>query len=412
MRPKAIIVDPASSALLLPKYFKQYDWDLYAVMSDINIPGVQTTALAFSDVLYEPTDKRKLSTLIRDGNIKTVIAGYETAIELADHLAHVCNVPGNNPATSPLRRNKAAMGQAVQDAGIATAAQFSTNDLKELKSQLRKRKSWPVVIKPLDSAGSDQVTICQNAGECVDAFRSIVGNPNKLGGKNTGVLCQDFLKGQQYLVNTISIKGRHHIVEIWEFNTVEVDGIPMYDTQYLLVPYGELEEELIAYTHSVLNALEIRYGPAHTEIIMTSEGPRLLECAARLPGKVAERTMRKATGHDIAELCFKAYTNPSSLEFLPERYTFKHHVGIAALRSPVAGVIGAADAINALKRLHSFSEVVGLTLKPNIPVVKTVDLFTCPGLVYFLHDSEQQIQNDMKDMRRIENEQGLFVAVA
>jgi len=65
----------------------------------------------------------------------------------------------------------------------------------------------PLVIKPLASGGNDKVYFCHSSEEIEKAFRTIHGYVNRLGILDSSVLVQLYLRGTQYIVNTVSQMG-------------------------------------------------------------------------------------------------------------------------------------------------------------------------------------------------------------
>jgi biotin carboxylase len=189
------------------------------------------------------------------------------------------------------------MGARLHLCGVPAAEQILAADESTLVNWATHHGKWPVVIKPTLSAGSDSVAICQTAQDVRQAFQSTIGKANKLGGINDAVLGQEFLKGQQYLVNTVSVDGRHYVGEIWSFDSTFEGAHQVYDRQLLLPPNGQLQDQIVSYVYQVLDALEIRRGAAHTEVMLTRDGPRLIESAARMTGKIGQKALLAAIGH-------------------------------------------------------------------------------------------------------------------
>lgn len=410
MTPTALIVDPASSGGHMAPAFTEKGWQAIAVLSEPDRPVVLEMPEHYHAVVQHEGDIGQTLAALRPFSPRCVIAGFETAIALADLLSDGFKLPGNDPVSSAIRRSKPDMYAAVEAAGIPTAKQFRVQSRDELKTRLTTWTDWPLVLKPAESAGSDSVQICATLDECLKAFDKVFNLRNKLGGLNTELVCQAFLDGQQYLVNTMSFDGCHYVAEIWQFNTIQRDGIPLYDTQYLLDPRTALSQAIVAYTLRVLDALEIRFGPAHTEVIVTKDGPRLIETAARLPGKVARASMGRALGHDLIGLYLDYSMSGGMKVNNGQTYSIREDAGIAALRVPSDGVLGTQAAIEELRALQTFSECIGIDLYPGQSVSQTVDLFTCPGLLYFVGKDMSKIIQDIEKVREIETEGGLYVA--
>ncbi len=81
-------------------------------------------------------------------------------------------------------------------------------------------------MKPVESAGSDDVTLCHSMEEVKRAFGNIQGKINSLGLENTATLVQEFLDGTEYVVDTVSRDGVHKVVAVWEYDKRVVNGAP------------------------------------------------------------------------------------------------------------------------------------------------------------------------------------------
>lgn len=88
--------------------------------------------------------------------------------------------------------------------------------------------------------------------------------------------------GTEFIVDVVSLQGRHKIMDIWKYKRTAVNGAEfVYDTKELISCEGEVQKVLIDYTRSVLDAVGMMNGPSHNEIVMTTDGPVLVEVNAR-----------------------------------------------------------------------------------------------------------------------------------
>ena len=96
------------------------------------------------------------------------------------------------------------------------------------------------------------------------------------GAQNRGVLLQEFLEGTEYIVDHVSCDGVHKTTMLWMYDFQEVNGHRVCIAQRP-VPFDDAMAELVAYTRQCLNALGVRNGASHTEVMWTSGGPCLVE---------------------------------------------------------------------------------------------------------------------------------------
>lgn len=137
-----------------------------------------------------------------------IIAGAETGVLATDELATRLGLRGNGNDTrlSKARRNKYFMGEVVRATGVRAVAQRMAKtweDAREFLEKLQLEASacrvstsiYPVVVKPVESAGSDDVFKCQTIEDVKQAVERISGKVNGLGGVNECALVQEFLQG-------------------------------------------------------------------------------------------------------------------------------------------------------------------------------------------------------------------------
>ena len=217
--------------------------------------------------------------------VKAVIAGCEPCVLFADKLGEMLDTPRNVGALSWARRSKYLMHDTLKRHGLKAARQLLSENLQQIFA-FHDEIGGKIVLKPEASANTDGVFYCTTRPQIAEAVDRILGVKNFLGTINTKVLAQEYLSGQQYLVNTLSSNGHHHVCDVWA-EVRDNDDAPSNDSHADLVhpdagPYGALA----GYAARALDALGIHYGAAHFELRMTSEGPCLVEVAARMSGNV------------------------------------------------------------------------------------------------------------------------------
>lgn len=403
-RPNVVLVDAGGVGSRFAQIFREHGWGAIAVSSSSTVPDFVVRFFRkrdYDEVLHFEELGEALVEQLSARHVGAVIPVFETGVALADRLAERLGLAGNGTALSTCRRHKGAMGDRLRACGVPCAEHVVTDDLGTLDAWARARDRWPVVVKPVASAGSDHINICHSPRDIPGAFRSIVGTRDAIGNENRELIAQEFLTGQQYLINSVSLDGQHRIGEIWRFDSSYEEGIHIYDKQELLEPAGELQDSLVGYAKRVLEALGIRYGAAHTEIMLTPRGPILLECAARITGGINPYALDAAVGHDHLTLTAEAYTEPERFLSRSPRYSLRQRLGIVALRSPVDGQVAAGDALDELLSLPSFAGCIP-TVYAGATVERTRSFMTSPALVYLLGDTMEGVRRDMAAIRRIE----------
>lgn len=142
-------------------------------------------------------------------NILAVIPGAETGVELADRLSFRLKLRSNGESGSLARRNKYLMGEKVRSAGVRAVKQQICTSVDQMQDFLlslcrvhpvTKNADWSTlkcVLKPVQSAGTDDVFLCSTREEAKVAFERIYMKRNGVGLINDAVLVQEYLQGNE-----------------------------------------------------------------------------------------------------------------------------------------------------------------------------------------------------------------------
>ncbi len=333
-----------------------------------------------------------------------IVAGCETGVELTDLLSSALGLAGNGCKLSAARRNKLLMAQALLAKGVRAAQSFDVSSIDEL-ANIDNSLGYPLVVKPLSSAASDNVYICHSPDEARTALSRILGKRNALGIFNSTALVQQLLRGTQYVVNTASFAGRHTIVEIWKDYRFDKGSAYIYDREELQ-PRLAHEREIVDYCKQVLEALDISYGPAHIELMVDRGIPTLIELGTRPAGGIQHDVMADAQGFSHVDATISVLLGDE--EWMgPARKNITKAVYAVALVSNFEGELRGYRNLEAVRRLASFKTLTGL---PAIGsrLSTTRDIASQPGLLMLSNDDPDQIRADYESFRALERH-GLFI---
>lgn len=406
-----LIVDAYSSGQYLASELKKYEFDIVHVQSTPVIPENFRQSFKPGDfidnIIHEGDLQQTLEKLYRY-DIAFLIVGTESGVELGDLLADKMGLPSNGITLSEARRNKYEMAETIRQVGLKAVHQIKSASLEDILSWARHWNRWPVVLKPIDSTGTNNVIFCENENDILQAFERILRSKNVMGRQNVEVLAQEFLQGTEYCVNTVSCQGKHHIAEIWRFRKQRVPGAGyIYDAEEPIPFEGSPQAELCDYVCDVLDALEVRFGAAHTEIMMTDDGPILIEVGTRLVGAIVPSVISRCLGYNQVQLTVEAYVHPHRfLAIIDRPYSIHRNLLCVSLISRREGVIQSLSSFERIRQLPSFAHMslsiaVGSRLKP------TVDIVTSPGLVYLVHQDPNILRQDYEIIRGFESD-GLY----
>ena len=263
------VVDPFSTGAIIASLLYEQGYKVVAIYSANleQLGNLQNLVplglkLTFDAVLGFSNVDDMLETLSAlPAPMVAVLAGAETGVELADQLSERMGLMTNGTALSEARRNKFVMGETIRAAGIRAVKQLRATTWGEIDAWIKEWNPSPfkVIVKPMDSAGSDDVTLCQSHEEVHAAFTHIMGKTNGLGLLNKAVLVQEYLEGQEYVVDMVSREGEHKVAAIWAYDRRAANGAHFVCFgQRLLTIQDELCPELVAYMKKVVTALGIK----------------------------------------------------------------------------------------------------------------------------------------------------------
>jgi biotin carboxylase len=352
-------------------------------------------------------DLGELVQALKNYQILCVIPGLESGVELADQLSEKLGLPTSNGThMSEARRNKYKMIDALKKHHLKSADQFLSDNLEAMLDWTKRHNQWPVVVKPNKAAATELVTFCYNLDDVRKAFHRVMTEETTFG-KNDHVLIQSFIQGKEYIVNTVSVAGKHFLSDLYIYNKKVIPGYgPVYD--YLKsLPYSfEQREVLVQYIFQVLDALEIKYGGGHAEVFLAPDGPTLVEIGARVMGAFSPDLIEEVIGRSHLDLIIDSYLHPEKLiKTASQPYQSKKYFFCKLLIAPVSGKLRNIRYLSEIKNLPSFREIkLGVNIGSHLD--RTLDLTTCPGLIYLVHEKEEVVMRDYEKL--VEFEKDMF----
>ncbi|MGE8097008.1 ATP-grasp domain-containing protein [Pseudomonas fluorescens] len=407
---RIVVVDGFSSGKFLAKKLHTDGCVLLHVASSRNIDDYYYVGFDFS--IYEDavTNEDLVSTvsLVKDFNPDVIIAGAESGVLLADVLNDRVGLSYSNEFDKTIaRRNKYEMIKRIADAGLPAAKQTIVDAWSSARAWIEVHDKFPVVLKPLESAGADGVYICNDLKEAEVAFTQIFGTKNKLNIDNVHVLIQEYLAGTEYVVNMVSLNGKQLVTEVVRYKKLLLDtGSIIYDIDEMIDARSSVYKSLVDYTRKVVLCLGIKNGPSHAEVMLTTDGPKLVEIAARTDGILRDTVSAQTTRFGQIKAAAMAITEPAAFEQLIESgvdYELFQNSYNVCLINRSAGTFNKDLFLSELDKLESFFEAV-FYAENGQQIAITKDVFSQPGTVYLVHPDLEVIKSDYHKIRAMESE--------
>ena len=327
-----VVVDPFSTGAVLASDLSKQGYEVIVAYSAnleqlASLTGLVPSGVCISFAAVIPFHKdavhmKQELLSLKHLEVVAVVPGAETGVELADKLSEVMQLRTNGTSLSEARRNKYVMGETIRSCGLRAVKQLHASVWGEIASWIEEWNPVPfkVIVKPMDSAGSDDVTLCSSLKEVQDAFGNIMGKVNGLGIVNKAVLVQEYLEGQEYVIDMVSRDGDHKVVAIWAYDRRPVNGAEFVCFGQGLLTADEPHcQELIAYQKKVITALGIRHGPTHGEVKWCKNEPVLVEVGARCHGAegIWQEVADAVLGYNQVQYTIDAYLNEKKFLSLP-----------------------------------------------------------------------------------------------
>ncbi len=240
---------------------------IISIAEKINIDGIMTLA----------TDMPMRAVAAVGNKLGLNTIDYETAIRATD---------------------KTKMREALLKHNVSIPAFFIIDNFDDF-TDLIQTCEFELIMKPADSSGSRGVCLLRDRENLLEKFEY-----TKKFSRSGKIIVEEYMSGNEVSVESITIEGTTKIIAITDKITT---GAPHFvemghSIQSQVDGITKLRiEELVRKT---ILAIGIENGPSHTEIMLTDEGPKVVEIGARLGGdNITTKLVPLATGVDMVGAC-------------------------------------------------------------------------------------------------------------
>ncbi len=401
----AIVVDPTSSGSLLAPELKTYGVESIAVhgrpLPDTLVKS--HVAENFSYEFYLDGDYAELVKKLSRFELVGIFAGNEPGVKLADRLIHDFGLSGNDYELSEARTDKYEMQEAVRRAGLKAIHQFKADNTTAIVDWVKDHDCFPVIVKPVSSGGTDGVIRCTSLEMVANSCEAILNKMNLFGFHNTEAMVQEFIEGTESAVNTVSCNGQHILTEMYEYRKyIGQTGSPVYREMRYKTPANATDQSLLKYNEDVLAALGVRVGPMHSEIMLTGDGPVLIETGARMAGAFIPLHTRRCARYSQLDLSVDAVLAPDRFfEKMKIGQVFHKYASAYCLSSDQGGVVSDVPGRDEIEKLPSYIDSLW-RVSEGAYLNATSDLISSPGFVYLGHEDEAQLNRDVEYIESLE----------
>ncbi len=344
--------------------------------------------------------------MVREFNPILILPGSEKGVALATRLANDLNLLCNSYDNIEAMTLKDKMQERLKEKGLRFIRGQVVNSVEEAIEFYDSENLNKVVLKPNYSAGSSSVKICLSKDDLIKKINELFDDYNCFGEENTELLIQEFIEGEEYIVNTVSSEGKHRVTLIWKYSKVKTsDGSVIYDIMETVDELSLGEAEMIEYAYKVTDAIGIEYGPVHGEYMIDENGPVLVEVNCRpCGGTLAPEFLDRISGQHETDSILDAYLKPelfNQKRKMPYRLFAK---GVIKDFIVPYDLVAESTSIHQItKNLKSHYKTVFEDISlPGKSFIKTKDLLSSCGLIYLMNEDYYTIQKEIDFLHDIE----------
>ncbi len=249
--------------------------DEYFNVSTIDVDGVAATAK-----LFQPDG---IMTLATDMPMRSIAKAAEE-----------CGLPGISMDCAIKATDKGEMIKVFKSAGVAHPWYHIVPDDDTFR-QVLSHVTFPCIMKPVDNSGSRGVVLAHSEEELLSNY-----DYSKQESRGGGVIIEEYMEGPEVSVEIIVLDGVPHILQVTDKLTT---GAPHFVEMGHSQPSMLAPQDLSAISDlagRAALAVGIQNGPAHAEVMLTADGPKMVEIGARLGGDcITTHLVPLSTGIDM-----------------------------------------------------------------------------------------------------------------
>ncbi len=271
----------------------------------------------------------------------------EVSVLTVAAISQEMGLPGIDVEVAKKCTDKGLMRKAFVEHGVPSPKSYSVYSYEDLLKRADEI-GYPLVIKPADNAGSRGVKMLRDQKEFKTAYNDALQHS-----KSGKLVIEEFMKGIEVSVEAFMHKGKINIIGLSDKVRSPLPYLLDIKVSFPSA-YSEAEiNNIINMARQTIEAVGVKEGPVHMELIMTKSGPIPVELAARGPGfKVFTDIMPMITGIDLLKELIRM-----SLGDKPSLEKRKDMASVIKFLDTKTGVLKRISGINQAKKEDGVYEV-------------------------------------------------------
>lgn len=324
-----------ASILQLPAIKKAKEMGYYVIVADFN---PQAIGIQYADEYYnvstiDEEGVTKLAEQLHPDGIMTLATDMPMrALAVATNKL---GLPGISYDTAVKSTDKGEMIKTFEANHVAHPWYYIVEDESAFKAIL-KNITYPCVMKPTDNAGNRGVCYIASEKELLQEYA--YSRENSRCGH---VIIEEYMEGEEVSVEIIVYHGEVHILSVTDKMTL---GKPYFVEIGHAEPSQKSAEDVAAIKDlatQAVRAVGIDNSPAHVEIMLTKDGPKMVELGSRMGGGcITTHLVPLSTGIDMIKNVMDISMNmtPDLNPKFSKGSALRHIVGLEGTIEHIAGL--------------------------------------------------------------------------
>ncbi|WP_344634640.1 ATP-grasp domain-containing protein [Kitasatospora cystarginea] len=272
-------------------------------------------------------------------------------------IAEELELAYHSPETVRAVNDKTVMRERLNAAGVEHMPFRQVSSITELEA-FQREVGGPLLLKPSRGRASTGIAVAHDAGELAAALEVAMGaSAPRL--EPSPPIAERYVAGPEFSIEAITHRGVHYVFAVTE--KFKDDGSKV-ETGHVVparIPQST-SDQLVAHVRACLDALGVERGITHSEVILGSDGPVLVETHLRQAGDSIVQLTESATGVNLTDLVLRQLLGVD-LAALPEvasRTDGPHYLASGAIRYLTPELTGRLAGIDGLAQARAIEGVI------------------------------------------------------
>ncbi|SDZ24221.1 Biotin carboxylase [Lysobacter sp. yr284] len=217
-------------------------------------------------------------------------------------VAQALNLPQAFSDNVVMERRKDLVREAIERAFLPNPKFAVVGEWDAVRREAQ-RIGYPLIVKPTDLASSAFVKLVRDEDQLRESFDALAAFPRNFReqARVPLLLLEEYMDGEEVSVEACTYRGQTTVIGITDKS---VTGFPYFIEDGHMFPARlepALAQSVEALVRGALAAVGHDHGLSHTEVKLTSKGPRIVEINPRPGGNYIAELIQRVTGIDLLD---------------------------------------------------------------------------------------------------------------